>query len=199
MSQISHLRLSLRQAVISVFVMSGLVSTLHAGLNLTPQREKFDQDGVAMWQLSFDTGTNKKASYRPPADWFYSGGTSHLDLRPADKSQFQATIAQEHPQKVIPFDNEGRKALLEQTLSSLPEGSEEAKIETQAMNPLQISGKDTYLIELSYTYYGVRFSRYCLFLNLKQGRLRFQLTCRDSDYKVFSKAFQKSLYSWQNI
>jgi hypothetical protein len=187
------------EAAISLFVITLFVPALHAELNLTPQREEFSHDGVKMWQLRFETGTNKKATYNPPPGWVYSGGSNHLDLRPEGKTQFRVIIAQEKPEELIPFDDEGRKALTEQALRALPQGSEQTRVETQALSPLQINGKETYLIELSYTYYGEKFARYCLLLNLKEKRLRFELTCRESDYKELSQAFQKSLYSWRNI
>jgi hypothetical protein len=51
------------------------------------------------------------------------------------------------------------------------------------MNPLQIDGKQTYLVELSYTCYGERYAYYCLILDRKPKPICFRLDCRESDYQ----------------
>jgi len=190
--------MSLR-AFISLLVVTLFVPFLHAELNLTPHREEVNQDGVKMWQLSFETGTNRKAFYNPPTGWLYAGRTNYLELRPDGKAQSRAIVVQEMLKEPISFDNDGRKRLVEEALRALPQGSENARVVTEALSPLQISGKDTYLIELSYTYYGEKFSRYCLLLNLGEKRMRFEFTGREDEYKEFSLAFQKSLFSWRNL
>jgi hypothetical protein len=42
-------------------------------------------------------------------------------------------------------------------------------------------------------------TRSVMFLNRKKEQIRFQLTCRRSDFKELQKAFQGSHYSWQNL
>ena len=71
------------------------------------------------------------------------------------------------------FDAEGCKRLTEKVIASLPEGSEQVKILSEELNPLQIDGKQTYLVELSYVYYGERFACYSLFLDRAPEMLIF--------------------------
>ncbi len=175
------------------------VAPTRADLNFVPQREEFSLDGVKMWHLAFETGLNDKATYRPPEGWLYSGSADQLDLQPKGRNQAQATITKIPLKESTPLDEKGRKKLAEEALKSLPSGSEHQKIESEETNALRISGNDTYLLQLTYTFYGEKFKRYSLFLNLKQFQLRFQLTCRESDYSELSKAFQASLYSWQHL
>lgn len=184
-------------AIASLFAIS--VATALGELNLSPQREEFTLDGVTMWHLTFETGLNQKATYQPPRGWVYSGGSNQLTLQPPGKNQTQVTITKTPLKQPLPLDEKNRKKLAEEALASVPKGSEQQKIESEEANPLRISGNDTYLVQLTYTFYGQRFSRYCLFLNHKPYQLRFQLTCLESDYKELSKAFQKSLYTWQHI
>jgi hypothetical protein len=182
-----------------VFFASLLASTLRAELSLTPHRQEYELEGVKMWRLAFDTGTPVEAKFRPPEGWEYSGSAKRLNLRPPDKAGADGNITILPAEDFPSFDETGAKRLAEISLSGLPEGAEEAKVESEAANPLQIAGKDTYLLVLSYTFYGERYSRYCLYLVASAGPMRCQLTCRQSDYPQLSKSFQKSLYTWQHL
>jgi hypothetical protein len=152
-----------------------------------------------MWRLVFETGTSIEANFCPPQGWEYSGSAKRLNLRPPDKPSAEASITILAAADFPPVNEAGGKRLAEIALGSLPEGAEEAKVESEAANPLQIAGKETYLLVLGYTFYGDRYSRYCLYLISSAGPMRFQLSCRQSDYEQLSKAFQKSLYTWQHL
>ena len=170
-----------------------------AELDLSPQLEPYELDGIKMSQLAFNTGTSDKATYQPPRDWKCSGGKDQLDLQPATLAQVTAKVTKLPPAPAITFDAEGRRHLTERIIGSLPPGSEQVKVESEELNPLQISGKQTYLIELSYTFYGERFASYTLILDRKPEPLCFRLSCQESQYQSLRQAFQKSLYSWQNL
>jgi hypothetical protein len=174
-------------------------TTALGDLSLSPQKEEFLLDGVKMWHLAFETGLNQKATYQPPRGWLYSGSTNQLTLQPPGKNQTQVAITKTSLKEAVPLDEKSRKKLSAEALASLPQGSEQQKIQSEEANPLRISGNDTYLVQITYTFYGEKFSRYCLFLNHKSYQVRFQLTCRESDYKELSQDFQRSLYTWQNI
>jgi hypothetical protein len=189
----------LRWATFSSLLLLLLGSHARGELNLSPKVEKFHLDGVKMWHLEFETGLNQKASYRPPAGWLYSGSTNQLVLQPPGKNQAQVGITKTALQKPAPLNEETRKKLAAEALASLPEGSEQPKIESEEANSLRLSGNDSHFLQLSYVFYGEKFSRYCLLLDCKTYQLRFQLTCREGDYKELSRAFQKSLYSWQHL
>ena len=81
----------------------------------------------------------------------------------------------------------------------LQEGSEQVKGEAEEINPLQINTKPTYLVELSYAYYGAKFRAYFLLLQRKPEALSFRLLCRAADYEKLRGEFQRSLYTWQNL
>ena len=189
----------LRWATFSWLLLLLLGSHARGDLSLFPQREEFQLDGVKMWQLTFQTGLNQKAIYQPPPGWLYSGSTNQLTLQPPGKNQVQVAITKTPLKEPASLDEKARKKLAAEALASLPEGSEKQKIESEEADSLRISGNDSHLVQLTYIYYGEKFSRYCLFLHGKTYQLRFQLTCRESDYKELSQAFQKSLYSWQHI
>lgn len=193
-------RTAWRLGLVSLFLNAVLATDLHAELNLSPQRQEFELEGIKMTQLVFDNGASKKASYQPPAGWLCNGSANRLDLQPPGKSRAQAAIIRTATAKQPPsFEQENRKKLVDGIIQSLPPDSEDVKIEAEESNPLKIDGHDTYLIRLSYTYSRERFSRLCILLNRPNEQMRFQLTCQDRDYNELARAFQKSLYSWRHL
>ena len=193
-----------RRLDLSLLAIVGLFLVLlgpkaHAELDLSPQQEVFELDGVKMSQLTFNTGTRDKASYQPPRDWKVSGGKDQLDLEPDGLAQARAKVTKWPSGPAIAFDAEGCRQLTEKMIGLLPYGSEKVKVVEEELNPLQINGKQTYLVELFYTYYGERFASYNLILDRKPEVICFRLSCRESSYETLRQAFQRSLYTWQNL
>ena len=187
-----------RYSALLLFAILGATS-LRAELNLSPVKEDFDLDGVKMWRLAFENGATQKATYQPPAGWLYTGGSNELELQPPGKSQAEVVITKIGPERVVSFAEADREKLKQRAVEGLPQGSSEIKVEEPQLNVLQISGKETCLVEVRYNSFGENFRRYFLLLNLSGGQLRFQLTCRERDYEELTQAFQKSLYSWQHL
>lgn len=196
-SLFSQLRLSLVPAISLAAVF--LASAARANLDLSPQEDSFELDGMRISQLAFSTGNRLKATYQPPRAWKYAGGSEYLELQPDGVAQVKARISKSPAFPNVSFDAEGRKRLTEQVIASLPEGSEQVKVVSEELNPLQIDGKQTYLVELSYVYYGERFSCYSLLLDRVPEMLTFRLNCRESSYQALRAEFHRSLYSWQNL
>jgi hypothetical protein len=184
----------------ALLVLAILCATdLRAELNLSPRREDFQLDGVKLWRLAFENGTDQKATYQPPVGWSYSGGTNELSLQPPGKTQVSVVITKIGLDRAISFAEGDREKLKQRAIEALPEGSTEIKVEEPQLNVLQISGKDTSIVKVRYRSFGEKFQRYFLLLNLSEGQLRFQLTCRERDYDELVQAFQRSLYSWQHV
>ena len=174
-------------------------SPLRGELNLSPREEKFELDGIQLTHLVFENGTNQKTTYQPPKQWSYSGSDNKLQLQPPEKGQADIAISKISRQDAIPFEETNREKLKQKAISSLPEDSSDIKVESEEPNPLQISGRATYLFQLSYIRFGERFKRYFLLVNLPNGQLLCQLTSRERDYDGLVNAFQHSLCSWQHL
>ena len=185
--------------VISAAFVLAQIAIAQAGLDLSPHSEPFKMEGITMSQLVFATGTNDKAIYQPPPEWKYSGDNDSLDLTPEKITQAKATVTKWPSSPPLSFDEAGRKQLTEKFVGTLPEGSQDVKVQSEAMNPLQIDGKQTYLVEITYTNYGAHFACYTLVMNRPPEPLCFRLTCREGDYDKLKEAFQRSLFSWQNL
>ena len=170
-----------------------------ASLDLSPQQETFDLDGMKMSQLAFNTGGKARATYQPPFAWKCSGGRDYLELHPDGMAQVKARVSKSPASPEVTFDAAGCKRLTEKVITSLPEGSDQIEVLAEELNPLQIDGKRTFLVELSYVYYGERFACYSLFLDRVPEMLTFRLNCRESNYQALRAEFHRSLYSWQNL
>ncbi len=177
----------------------GLITGARGELDLSPQVEEFNLEGVKMSQLAFANGARERATYQPPAAWKYYGTKESLDLLPPSAAQAKAKINWWPGEGEITFDPESCKELTQQFIRMLPEGSEEVKVEAEELSPLQINTKPTYLVELSYAYYGARFRGYFLLLQRKPEALAFRLMCRAADYEKLRGEFQRSLFTWQNL
>ncbi len=174
-----------------------LASTVYAELNLTPTLQEYEGDGVKFTQLTFHNG-DKVATYSPPRGWDYNGSSKRLVLRPKDKVQAEATIYSIPQKEAQSFDDPTIKKLIEETVASAGSAST-VTVLAQQLDPLMIERKETFLVAVKYNLNGLPFVRSIIFLNRQGEQLRFQLICREADYKELHKAFQGSLFSWQNI
>ncbi len=168
-----------------------------ADLKLVPTLEESIGDGSKFKQLSFFDG-DKKVIYQPPAGWNYSGSETQLTLSPP-KTQSRALVVRTSLASPGLFDDKSLEELVRAAVALVPEGSESTTVISQERNPLMIDGKETFLIKLSYTFYGQKYVRSILFLNRGNEQIRFQLTCREADFSELQAAFLRSHYTWQNL
>lgn len=193
-----RIRSLLSLAAIGLTLAASMPAAL-AGLDLSPQVQSYELEGIPMSQLAFNNGAMGKATYQPPRDWKYSGGSDRFELQPGNKAQTKASLSKWPSSPAISFDPQGLAQLNERIIGMLPEGSEQVKVLAAELNPLQIDGKPTYLVEVSYVFYGERFCSYSLLLDRTPEPLFFRLSSRESDYATLREAFQRSLYTWQNL
>jgi len=175
-----------------------LVASARANLNLTPKLSQYELDGVKFKQLAFSDGS-QTVTYAPPRGWDYSGSSTQLTLRPPNTPQAEATITRVPLSQPGSFDDESLKKLVSEAAARVPKGSENISIVSQEKNPLMIQGKETFLITLSYTFYGQKYGRSILFLNRGNEQIRSQLTCHEADFNDLHGAFLRSQYTWQNL
>ena len=181
-------------------VLSGVffIGFARADLLLTPKVAEYKADGATLKRFEFSDG-DKTVTYQSPRGWDYSGSSTQLTLRPPNKAQAMATITRIPLLQLANFDDDNLKKLVNEAVALVPQGSEEIGVVSQEKNPLMIQGKETFLIILGYTFYGQKFGRSILFLNRGNEQLRFQLTCREADFKELQQAFLRSQYTWQQL
>ena len=175
-----------------------LLGSARAELQLVPRATSYILDGVQFSQLAFPDG-NKEVTYAPPAHWTYTGGSKQLTLRPPEKPQAEAIILKTVNTEAANFDENTMKKLVDQTVAAMPEGSTNVKVVSEQKNPLLIDRKETFMVICNYALANQDYSRSILFLNRGNEQIRFQLTCRRSDFESLQKAFLTSQYSWQNL
>ena len=169
-----------------------------AELQLTPRISEYELDGVKFKQLSFSNETGKEITYAPPGGWDYSGSATKLTLRPG-KPQAEATISKiSVPQEAV-FDEPGMKKLADEVVLSVPRGSTNVTIVSQEKNPLLINRRETFLVTISYSFFGANYKRSVLFLNREKEQLRFDIVSLEKDFADLQKDFLGSQYTWQNL
>ena len=178
--------------------LSLFIASAHADLDLTPKLSHYELDGVEFKQLAFSDGS-KVVTYAPPRGWDYSGSATRLSLRPPGKSQAEATIKKVALSQPASFDEGTVKKLVQEAIASVPPGSTDIQLVSQEKNPLMIERKETFLVALSYNFYGAACNRSILFLNRGTEQIQFQLTCRRADFRELQAAFLDSQHSWQNL
>jgi hypothetical protein len=175
-----------------------LIASVRGDLQLIPKVDEYELDGAKMKQLAFADG-GQKVTYQSPRTWNYSGSATQLTLHPPNKTQAEATITRLSFSEPGKFDDESLKKLVAEAVALVPKGSANVTVVSQDKNPLHINGKETFLVILTYGFYGETFGRSILFVNRGKEQIRSQLTCRQSDFKELHQAFLGSQYSWQNL
>lgn len=181
-----------------VFIGMLCSATAHAELLLAPKVSEYNADGATLKRFEFSDG-GKTVTYQAPRGWDYSGTSTHLTLRPPNKAQATATITRTPLLQPGNFDENGLKNLVNEAIALVPQGSEGIGVVSQKKNLLMIQGKETFLIVLSYTFYGQKYGRSILFLNRGNEQLRFQLTSREADFEELHQAFFRSHCTWQHL
>jgi hypothetical protein len=175
-----------------------LIAPARAELDLTPKPSEYELDGVKFKQLAFSDGS-KIVTYAPPRGWDYSGSATQLTLRPPGKTEAEAKITKVALSQPASFDEETVNKLVQKAIASVPPGSTNIQLVSREKNPLKIEGKETFLVTLSYSFYGNAYNRSILLLNRGTEQIQFQLDCRQVDFRELQTAFLGSQHSWQNL
>jgi hypothetical protein len=170
----------------------------HADLLLIPRVVEFKGDGATFKRLEFSDG-GKTVTYQSPRGWELSGTSTQLTLRPPNKAQAEATITRVPLSQPGSFDEESLKKLVSDSVALVPNGSENISVVSQEKDRVTIEHKETFLITLSYTFYGQKYGRSILFLNRGNEQIRSQLTCHEADFDALHRLFFRSQFTWQNL
>jgi hypothetical protein len=170
----------------------------YAELQLKPHPAFYELDGVRFSQVGFFDG-DKEVTYTPPSGWECIGSGARLTLHPKDKASAEATVTKLAQEEEFAFDDETLEKLRKEALASVPGGSTDVQLTGEERSPVFVDGKETFLVTLSYTYYGDTYGRSLMFMNRGKEQIRFQLTARLSDFKDLQKAFLQSHFTWQGL
>src|SRR5215813_1387539 len=151
---------AMRALAVTVILGAFQIVTARAQLDLSPQPDSFDLDGIQVSQLTFANGRMSKVSYQPPRDWKCTGQKDQLTIQPAKLSQASARVIKLPEGEIITFDEGGKEQLKRKALLSLPDGNQDVEVTLEQVDPMRIDGLHTYLIELKYVFFGEKFAGY---------------------------------------
>jgi len=182
-------------------VLAGAFLTVSAGaeLQLTPKISPYEADGVKIELLAFSDGSGKAITYSPPRGWEYSGSPTKFTLRPPGKPQAEGSIVRVSLAQPAVFDDPAMKTLAAEVLAAVPGGSTNVTLVSQEKDALLIAQKETFLVVISYDFYGQPYRRSAMFLNRGNEQVRFQFVSRAADFKTLQMAFQASQLTWRNL
>jgi len=175
--------------------VAAAASSANGGMDLTPAVSEYVAEGAKFQQLTFQYN-KQQIEYEPPTGWKFDGGPKQLHLKPPQKNFAEATIEVSALDKPQPLDENAHKVLKEQILASLPVGSQFAKVEEEATNPVLLNGNESFEVTVSYQSIGEKFFKSALFVNLKDTQLKFRLTARKDDFQALHREFKSSILSW---
>ena len=187
------------RSLILVLASGLFIVSARADLQLTPRVTQYEADGVKSQLLAFPDGGDKKVTYTPPRGWEYAGSATKFTLRPPGKPQAEGVIEKISLGEPAVFDEQTTKKLVAEVLASAPGGSTNVTLVAQEKNLFMIGQKETFLVTISYNFYGQNYQRSTMFLNRGNEQLRFQFVSRAADFKALHMAFQASQLTWQNL
>ena len=168
----------------------------YAAVDLTPVTSEFVLAGIKSTILTFkDNG--RAVSYAQPRGWAVAWGGPRIKFTPPNIPQAQGEIEQSPLQAPQPLTDETRKALVQQTIASLPPDSQDVAVVSDEANPLLVSGHETHGVTVSYVAFGQHFVTSVLYVNTADTQLRFRATARKADFEKVHAEFRGSIYSWQ--
>lgn len=187
-----------RPLTVAILALSFAISA-HADIQFAPRESEYTVEGMKFKQLAFSDGSGKEITYQQPPGWIYSGTGAKLTLHPSNSAQAEGTITKAALSQSVAFDESNTKELVKRALSAVPADSSNVTLVSQEMNPVKIGGKETFLVIVSYIFYGAQCERSMMFMNRGNEQIIFQFVSRASDFKDLQRAFLASQFTWQNL
>jgi hypothetical protein len=174
------------------------LSAASAAIDFTPKTGERFLSGVTFPQLIFNQD-GREVVYEHPRGWSYTGGGPSIKFLPPNVSQASAEIQQVPLKGSLSFDEPMIKALQQQTLASVPQGSTDVALVAEESNPLRVNGNQTYEITVGYRFYGEDFQLSVLYINVAETQLRMRVVAPKRDFEKLHSAFRSSAVSFQGL
>jgi hypothetical protein len=174
------------------------ITSVNAGIDLTPSVTEYSANGFKFQQLNF-RDDKRRIEYEFPRGWSFDSNANQLHLKPPQKNFAEATISILPLNKPTPLDESAIKELGQQSIVALPPGSQFVKIEEEAANTVLLDGNASVEVTVSYQTTGEKFVRSTLLVNLPDKQLIFRLTARKDDFQALHREFKASILSWRSI
>lgn len=183
-----------RSTIILLFVTAAL-TVRGGGLDFTPNATEFVGEGIKYQKLTFRKD-KQLVEYYPPPGWTFLGSAERIQLRPPKKNFAEAVIEAVPLSTPQPLDEKITKALAQQFLSAVPDGSQFVTVVTEEQNPVLLNENPTFEVTASYQLMGEKFLTSALFSNLADTQLIFRLSARKDDFQALHFEFKRSISSW---
>ena len=172
-----------------------LAASAQAGIDFTPSVKRYMSEGAEYANVSFKDD-QRAVSMAVPRLWTCRGDASRLQFTPPDQN-FAEGVVQAVPTKgVLAFDEPTLKALEQQTLDTLPPGSQAVTVLSRQENAVFVGGNPGFEFVVSYQVLGQAFQRSVIFVNCPGQQLVFRFTAPRKAFDTLNRSFRQSIYSW---
>ncbi len=181
------------------FLASSIAAWAAGGIDLTPVPHNTPHEGGAVSDVAFRTAAGI-VTFRPPYHWSSSGDASKAVFRPQNAGAGAEMTITAKPKPITEsFDPDTVKVLKAEVERGLPKDAKGVEWGDDEAGLLKMNRHETYRIAFSYSAYSERLMTTILFCNFAEMQLRFELTCRESDFKTLYQDYKESLYTLSGL
>ncbi len=164
-------------------------------LDLTPQFDSVDADGLSMRMPYFQDGA-KRVYIKPPNGWKIEGGSRRAvlfnDAAPHANVAFMLS-----PKPMLPTTEAERKILRETVLTLAGKDAEKVEVEAETPDPLPLNGWKTFDIRIAYSTSGERHLKSVMFVRLNAfEELQIMVSGPQNEFGKASSAAMTCLRTW---
>lgn len=179
-----------------VLVMTAF-GALAAGLNLTPVLEEYENDGLKFRQLVFKQ-ENGKVTLQLPTAWNHRADGNRVQLLPHGKSFSEGVIEAVPIETPVAWDTTTWQRLQEQSLATVPAGSQDVSVLRTEENPVLLGGNPSFETVVTYKALGQVFHRSVVYVNGPDFWLIFRFTAPKPDFDALHAEFRRAVMSWRS-
>jgi hypothetical protein len=148
-------------------------------LDFTPLEVKERTEGGMSTYLEFRDGRNR-LTYTPPRGWEYRGDAVSFRLAPPDFAGVEIDFRTQALGAPLTASEENLAAFEAFAREALPSGATKVENVVAAFNPIEIDGRKTVEVMLSYSYFGQNLKASCLYVVRECAPVRFRVDSRAS-------------------
>lgn len=167
-------------------------------LDFTLSTKSVEEDGYPRDVSYFAYDEHTTVIIRAPARWQISSTSAALVMTSQDFSVSEVRLEKSPFTPGLPFKDQNLERYRQHALTQVPIGSTEVLVSADSENPLPIFDWTGHEFSIDYTFYGQRFKRAVLFLNLDATQqLRLNIVGPASDFDRIHKAAYALMHHWQ--
>lgn len=172
-----------------------LVSSAAFALDLTPQIDTRDLEGVSVPVVRFFDGS-RKVIYQPPAGWRITGEAKEVKFIPGERADANARLQLLTRQPEM-GDLKSLEELEEWVVTLLPADAENIVLQREVESAFTLDTRPSHEYVFTFQRNNLGFTKSITVVDLDdEQRLLLLVTARDDDFKALREEMIASMFSW---